>query len=428
MAQRHILDKASANSLLRRLEEVVVANSGEDSFEEILKLLLAKIWDERTGRKARFVSGASSSETSEGISGLLAEVETRWPGVLKPGESSHLRPDHLTTCVRLLQDISITSTDLSVLDAAFEMLVSRSSKGEKGQYFTPRYVVDFCVRMTNPTINDRIVDPACGSGAFLLHSLRHFKSGATESEIHKFAQESLWGFDFDFRAVRIAKAMLYIATHSVGHVFRVNSLLKPASTSALFEGASDARQDSMLTIEDIVRSQIGPGGVGKFDVVLTNPPFAGEIVERQFLDTYPVPANVRKIERDALFLLRCVELLRPGGRLAIVLPHNKFAGRSYDWLRQYLLERMRVVAVVGLGRNTFLPHTHQKTSVLLGVKRERNLDYANEKVLFAISERDGKDKQGELMFAAGSETRVDTDLDVILDELNEFRSAEKVVW
>ena len=132
-----------------------------------------------------------------------------------------------------------------------------------------------------------------------------------------------------------------------------------------------------------------------FDVILTNPPFAGEVRERHILDGYEVSRGRVRAERDILFIERCIKLLRPGGRLGIVLPHNKFAGSRFRTVRKWLLRTARVLGVVGLGRHTFLPHTHQKASILFAQRRLKGeKKHQNERVLFAISERDGKDSKG----------------------------------
>lgn len=139
------------------------------------------------------------------------------------------------------------------------------------------------------------------------------------------------------------------------------------------------------------------------------------------------------MERDVLFLERCVELLNPGGRLAIVLPHNKLASSFYSYVREWLVERVRVVAVIGLGRNTFLPHTHQKTSILFAERRtERRRQAGKERIFFGISERDGKDSQGNLVWRAdpsrGLWAGLDHDLDELVHAFGEFARAEGLHW
>ena len=170
-----------------------------------------------------------------------------------------------------------------------------------------------------------------------------------------------------------------------------------------------------------------------FDVILTNPPFAGEVLERQILDGYEASRGKQRIERDVLFIERCVDLLRPGGRMAIVLPHNKFAANEFGAIRAWVLRRCRVLGVVGLGRNTFLPHTHQKASILFMQKRVVGTeDHANENIFFAVSDKDGKNSKGQLLAKAegkgvgGQWTWVDHDLGDIATAFAQFCIDERI--
>jgi len=143
--------------------------------------------------------------------------------------------------------------------------------------------------------------------------------------------------------------------------------------------------------------------------VLTNPPFAGDVGDA-YGEHYEL-ARGRRVERDVLFIERCVSLLRPGGRFAIVLPHNKVGGDAWAFVRAWLLERTQVVAVLGLGRNTFQPHTSQKACVVIGQKRARPvaLEAArDEEIVFFLGERDGKDHRGRVV--RGADGAVDHDL------------------
>src|SRR5262249_26126863 len=139
-------------------------------------------------------------------------------------------------------------------------------------------------------------------------------------------------------------------------------------------------------------------------------------------------------ERDVLFLERCVDLLRPGGRMAIVLPHNKFAMGAWGYVREWLLRKARVLAGVGLGRHTCLPRTHQKASILFAEKSEEGTArFKDGNVFFAISERDGKNSKGQLMTRPGAEDveavwdRVDHDLGEIVGKFHEFCKTEALL-
>lgn len=416
--------------MLLHIEELVVANSGEDPFEEVFRLLVAKLWDERSGKDARFYGRSSEAETQEVIRKLLRETEHAWPGILGADPFPRLAPEHLQVCVEALARHSIGGMDLQVLDGFFEYLVAKGSKGSKGQYFTPRHIVEFCVRVASPTQEDLVCDPACGSGGFLLHTLNHvrYQDGLAESNLQQYCRKNLWGFDLDGRAVRVAKALMVLAGNGKANIVRLNSLLRPSMgdlfTSVTGRGVSDSK-DTLLCIEDVCRTH-RRHHTG-FDIILTNPPFAGEVRERNILDNYKLSRGKTRVERDVLFIERCIDLLKPGGKLGIVLPHNKFAGSAFKFVRDRLLCEAHVLGIVSLGRNTFLPHTHQKTNVIFLTKRIANERICpDERILFSISERDGKDSKGRLLLRSKKSSdgsvweSVDHDLDNIVKVFREF--------
>jgi type I restriction enzyme M protein len=221
---------------------------------------------------------------------------------------------------------------------------------------------------------------------------------------------------------------MVLAGDGSANLLRLNSLLTPPAVG-LFP--SSGEDEPSLTAEDVFRARLRRHK--GFDLILTNPPFAGEVRERNLLDSYTLGKRRPRIERDILFVERCVGLLKPGGRLAIVLPHNKFAADSFSPLREWVLKNARILAVVGLGRNTFLPHTHQKASVLF---LRRNLPEEDPKrdyrIFFAISERDGKNSKGQFLLRNGAVERgplwerVDHDLDEVVDRYHDFCRAEEL--
>jgi type I restriction enzyme M protein len=424
VAKRHADQLGNLESLFLRLEELVLANSGEDEFEEIFKLLVAKLWDERGDKPTRFRLWDTDNETFVHMSELLREANRAWPGVLSTPEPA-LTPEHLAVCVDVFARHRISDNNLEVLDNFFEFLVSKSAKGAKGQYFTPRYVVELCVRMLRPAVDETVLDPACGSSGFLIHALNHVqRSGAlrTDREVRKYCLSKLWGFDLDARALRVGRALMVLAGNGSANLVRLNSLLRPEAVG-LFTKAEHG-DSSSLTIEDVCRSRLRRHK--GFDVILTNPPFAGEVREKHLLDGYDFGRRRGQVERDVLFLERCVQLLRPGGRMAIVLPHNKFAANAFAEERKWLFQNARVLAVVGLGRHTFLPHTHQKTSVLFVQKLESAAQAKDDyPIFFAISERDGKNSKGQpVLRSNGSESdawgRIDHDFDQIVGAFDKF--------
>lgn len=359
MAKRHAFRADDWQSVAVRLDEIISAHSGEDAFEEALKLLVAKLAHERAGDSAQGFL-ADESRAWEQAGQLLAQAAGQ--GLIEPGATLRLRAPELGRCAAVLRSVRLLAQDLVGLDAIFEFMVNKAAKGQKGQYFTPRHVVAEVVQMLQPTARELVADPACGSGGFLRHALL----AAPRCRV--------WGFDQDARAVRVARVML-AATAQGAQVMRADSL-----------ALADAN-----SIENLMQARVSK--FGGFDVILTNPPFAGDVGSATGYQL----ARGKRVERDVLFIERCLGLLRPGGRLAMVLPHNKLGGQAWAYLRRWLLERLRVVAVLGLGRNTFQPHTSQKACVLIGQKRVHpGFPESDEEILFFISERDGKDARGRL--------------------------------
>lgn len=432
MPKRHTLHSGDWESIFGRLQELVLANSGEDEFSEIFKILVAKIHDETSSEKRIFKRRESPEKTASAINDLIAEAADRWRGIISGKPQSKLRPEHLEVCIEEIQNLELSDSSLEVLDNLFEHLISRSAKGSKGQYFTPRHVIDCCAKLTDPSPDDVIVDPACGSGGFLIHALQHVSENHPSLNASDYAESNLWGFDYDERTVGVAKALMLIASGAEQtNIFRLNSLLRPGGNRTLFSNGSDSR----MTIEDVIRSQ--KSNFNGFDTVLTNPPFAGEIKESNVLESYDLGKGKKRTERDILFLERCIDLMRPGGKLCIVLPHNKVGSKSWSEVREWLIRHLRTVAVLDLGRNTFLPHTHQKTSVVFGIKRDKPIkkrDFPDEEILFLISEKSGKDSKGKIVQKNNSDSgdpawiRADHDLNEVLPPFHSFVENNQINW
>ena len=172
--------KRSLRALIKEMEDEVLASAGVDSFEEIFKLIFTKLYDELicANDSTAFLqfrnNGNTDYELKEKIQELFDEAKKKWEGIFTEESKILLSPSHLAVCVSTLQDIKLFNNNLDVVDDAFEYLMSKAQKGEKGQYFTPRYVIDMCVKMMNPTVKDKIIDTACGSSGFTVHSIFSF--------------------------------------------------------------------------------------------------------------------------------------------------------------------------------------------------------------------------------------------------------------
>lgn len=431
MSQRHRLEPGSWQSIFRRLEELVLANSGEDEFQEVFKLLIAKLYQETFEPDTALLANTALATVAR-VEDLLGRADRRWPQALADGVTPKLAPDHLQVCVQAVDRLSLSDTSLEVMDGVFEYLISRSAKGSKGQYFTPRHVVEAITRIVAPTTHELVADPACGSSGFLVHAMQHATEGMDATARAEYSKNNIWGFDIDQRAIQVAKALMVIAGDGSSNLYRLNSLLTPRAGQDLFE-QNRIDGSGVVTVEDVARAT--RKGWRGFDCIVTNPPFAGEVRESALLSSYELARAGKRNERDVLFIERCVQLLRPGGRLAIVLPHNKVGGSQFAYVREWLARHMRIVGVLSLGRNTFQPHTSQKAEVIFATKRPKVLppeQIVTEKILFLSSERDGKDSKGNAVPRPGALgslwDRADHDLEQAVQAFQKFVQEEQIQW
>ncbi|MFC2130050.1 N-6 DNA methylase [Bacteroidota bacterium] len=270
-------------AIIEDLEELVLANSGVDSFDEIFKLIYAKLYDEfeaenRDNRTLYFRDYSNAEITYKKISELFDDAKNEWKDVFEPTEKLKLKPEHLEIVIGNLTEIRLYGANLRIIDEAFEYLVPDVSKGKKGQYFTPRVVIDACVKMMNPKRKEYILDPACGSAGFLLHAMEYVWD---KNNMKKYKQRSdyankyLWGIDFEERTTKISRALMLIAGDGKTHIYKENSL--------------DYNNWSSTFTADLKREGLKINDENKylnFDIIMANPPFAGDIKEKTLINQY----------------------------------------------------------------------------------------------------------------------------------------------
>lgn len=422
----------SLRDLIEDMEDEVLANAGVDVFEEVFKLIVTKLYDEmnshRRGSILRFRNQNTAAQLKGAIQGLFDEAKIKWPGVFLDDERIRLSPDHLQVCVGSLEEWKLFNSNLDVIDDAFEYLVSKSSKGEKGQYFTPRWVIDMCVKMMNPQESEAVIDTACGSAGFTVHTMFHvwrqIIADIGKDESHLFTMEekplrcvdyvtdNVFAIDFDEKSVRVARCLNLIAGDGQTNILHLNTL--------------DWTRWDETTKQDEWRDTYGDGWRRlrklrastrqqdyrnfAFDVLMANPPFAGDIKQSDMLAPYDLAHKrdgklERSVARDLLFIERNLDFLKPGGRMAVVLPQGRFNNSSDQRLREFIMERCRILAVVGLHPNTFKPHTGTKTSVIfvqkwnndtaVGPICRRVQDY---NIFFATQQEESVDSSGRKVY------------------------------
>jgi len=462
-------EKFHLSFIISRLEEMVLAQAGVNVFEEVFKLIYAKLYDEdqaknfRAKKEIYFRQYKDPKKTYAVINDeLFKGAIEEWKDIFNPLSKIDLSPDQLQICIPFLEDKKFFGSgreELEIIDRAFEHLIAEVSKGQKGQYFTPRNVIKMCVKMLNPRKNEYVIDPACGSGGFLLHTMywvwdNDLKS-ASQTAKQKYANRYIYGIDFDDNMRRISQALMLIAGDGRHNIFKRNSL---DGRDWVGEQAEEARTrlKSLLRHFDNSKQEEENRKTFRylnFDMLMTNPPFAGEITDSGLLRQYEFAKKngklKQKVERHLLFIERSLDALRPGGRMAIVLPQGVYNNTNMEWLRLWLFEKARILAVVGLEGNTFkLPApakgTGTKTSVLFLRKWGEDEKPLEDYPLFmAVSKKSGKDNSGEYIwldekrrrikseggiFETEGKLKLDDDLDEIAEAFVKFAKKEKFEW
>jgi len=417
-------EKKSLRDLILEMEDEVLANAGVDVFEEMFKLIFTKLYDELEGgrdRKRYLVFknyGDTETELKAKIQDLFDKARKKWDGVFNDDTKIQLTASHLAVCIAALEGVKLFNSNLDVVDEAFEYLINKSSKGEKGQYFTPRYVIDMCVKMLNPKENETLIDPAAGSCGFPMHAIFHVWQqieGTSQNHLYTTEKKSarcedyvnskVFAIDFDEKAVRVGRTLNLIAGDGQTNVLHLNTLdYERWDEKTKDENWLDIYGEGWKKLRKLRLTKDDNRDFG-FDVVMANPPFAGDIKEPRMIAKYELGKKISgkyqsALGRDILFIERNLSFLKPGGRMALVLPQGRFNNSGDKQIRDFIAERCRILAVVGLHGNVFKPHTGTKTSVLFVQKWDDKLcpkvdDYP---IFFATMQESSKDNSGEKIF------------------------------
>jgi len=395
--------------------------------KEIINLLLCKIIDEKNKSSAEPVDFCIKKGENEYTLFLRIQdffnrnVKEKYKDIIGKDEKINLNQELVYLVVKELQNISLLHSSRDILSDAFEIFVSKILKDEGGQFFTPFNVIKFMVNYLNPEIDHKILDPACGHGGFLLESKdllwlkieKKYKEKEKNIEVKKYGVISnLYGIDKDSFLVKLCKLYLEILSGEKSYIFCEDSL-------------------------DIKRYQAEAGKIIKnnsFDYIITNPPFGSKIPinDKSILSHYELghiwkntrnkwvmqSKLVKQQPPQILFIERCVQLLKDGGKLGIVLPEGIFGNPTDRYIWEYLNSNGQILGIISLDQNTFQPYTCNKTSILF-FQKLKNVpeDY---KIDFAVVDNIGHDKDGKVLYKLNKDGSKKLDSDgnpIINDEL-----------
>jgi type I restriction enzyme M protein len=431
---RRILRAATGDNLLfafRRCHNYIAGNQGlqkPEAFWELLKLIFCKIEDERSGDATmQFYASDTERHTMNGQTRVKARLQrlfrehvvTKYPTIFPANDDLNMLPAVVAYCVSELQQYSLLNSPVDVKGVAYEEVVGSNLRGDRGEFFTPRNACRMAMSMISPRPHERIIDPACGTGGFLITAMNHVLGRIEGDEKRRwidtdnpsryeldeyyrrrteYLTQHVFGLDLNPNLVRAAKMNMVMNNDGSGSLFQCNSLEHPHRWP------------------EAVQPRVQ---LGTFDVVFTNPPFGAGITidDPRILKQYELAAQwidlgsegcaLRRDGRgepvlqqsqppEILFLERCIQLLKPGtGRMAMVVPNGILNNPGLKYVRQYIANETQVLAVVDMHRNLFQPKNDTQTSMLL-LRRRAPGEVAHDYPIFmAVADTVGHDRRGK---------------------------------
>ncbi len=434
-AQLRRADNEMLQIAFRRCHNFIHGNEGmpkDAAFWQFLYLIFAKMYDERPGNRNReFWAGPTEQFDAEGrkairtrIEPLFEKVKGQYKTIFNGNEEITLSDRALAFMVSELAKYDFSRTGMDAKGVAYQEIVGTNLRGDRGQYFTPRGAIKLMVEIIAPKIDEKVLDPSCGTGGFLVDALSYINRtlhdeknveigdetteefGSIQERLGKFSRSNLFGCDFDPFLCRASQMNVVMASNAMASINHMNSLEFPQGD---LKGVKDAKNKIPL---------------GSVDVILTNPPFGSDIpvTDRHILDQYEL-ANVwertgdggfrvtgRKkdaVSPEVLFIERCVQWLKPGGRMGIVLPDGILGNPGDEYIRWWIMRHCWVLGSVDLPVESFIVEANVNilTSLLfLKKKTQAEIDAADlgeepeYQVFMAVAEKVGFDRRGNTLY------------------------------
>ena len=449
---RNTLKKAFDDNLLftfRTCHNIIYINEGlqkQPAFFEFLKVIFCKIHDERnllepiqfytTSKERNYQDGQASVYNR--ISKIFEEVKKKNSQIFDENDTLKLTPRTLTFLVAELQKYALLNTNIDIKGKAYEEIVGANLRGDRGEFFTPRNVMKMAVDMINPKDNEKVLDSSCGTGGFVVTAMNkvierlkerfeelYGEKASWNNEILKAynekisdtAKENFFGFDINPDLVKATKMNMVMNNDGSGNIMQMNTLLPPQEWD---ENTKTHLADALHINKDTIKNH---NTIGFFDVIVTNPPFGSKIPIRdtQILEQFDLGHIWQKDENghwhqtarlqssvppEQLFIERILQLLKEGGRTAIVLPDSILGSPGLEYIRYWLIKKTRIVASVDLHADAFQPHNGTQCSILfLQKKTQKEIDDEEKSgqiidynIFMTMIDHIGHDKRGNIIF------------------------------
>ena len=363
-----------------------------ERFEEISKVLYCKLYDERQCRTSDnytkqfyFSSDVSLNRIYQRTAVLYEKAINLLPNVFTNSQRK-LSNDKkaIVRIVELLHPVSLSDIPADIKGTVYEELIRNTfEKSDNQQFFTPRQVVEFMVRFTNPQLDQTLCDPACGSGGFLIEASKHigrilFSQGGEEFTANRMTQylsNHIIGLEIDRRMAWVAQMNLIMHGDGNGNIHHLDG-------------------NGSLGFSDNLHHLAKPN---ELDIILTNPPFGSDLSDKADLSRYQLGKGKSSRRRGILFIEQCMRWLKPGGRLGIIIEDSVLNGASNEDVRQFVLQYCVVEAVISLPDVTFMPYSSSKTSILFLRKKDNNRE-AQPHIFMATVEQIGRKQNGDPLY------------------------------
>jgi len=400
-----LVPAVNLKQVFKRVHNYIYANQGfqkDKAFEELLKLIFIKVYDEQYSPSLQFyiLLGEDIKKVRERLNKLFKKVQTRYKYIFKGNEIIELNDTVLKYVVSELQRFSLVDTETDVKGEAYEEIVGPNLRGDRGEFFTPRNVCNMTIEMLFSLIPEdkltspggmKILDPAVGTGGFLIAGVqkikqlflnRGFRYDQLRDLVRDVANANFYGIDFNPFLVKVAQMNMVMHGDGSANIVHANSLEDLANWN---------------------REARGKIKFAEFDLVVTNPPFGTkavidnpDILYQFELTTFGASSPRTALPPEQLFIERCLDFLKPGGYLGIVLPDSILSNPGLKWIREWILQKAYIIASIDLPVETFEPHTGTQTSILILKKKTPEQQKLQEdyEMFMAIPEKVGHDRRG----------------------------------
>ena len=410
------------------LLDAVVAQDGnvtrrEEQLDQLCNLILLKLDSDKQGKidqdsEVYFRQFATANGTAQCIKEKFEQFIEVYPDIFVTQSDQEIRFDDATIhdIVGRISRFNFIDIGADTVSIAFQVLRSAALKQEEGQYFTPKQVIQAGIKLMDLSLDDIIIDPACGTGGFIIQCLIELKDKypSKEKEISRWAQLHIYGIDKDAIGIKLTKAIMQILGDGSAHCVRGDSVLTHTWKTKYPHLLSNSFKN------------------GRFTKVFTNPPF-GAPLKVKYTDAKKAGLSIvdyiktgKDIELGLAMFNRCCDLLKPGGKMCIVLPETYFFSPSYKYVREWVKDHLKPICVANVPMDAFQGFCRAKTNLYIFEKLDpdkENLDLDHDTVTIMNPQTCGIYKNGSDRYVVDANGQRTDEIDnELLNQASRYQS------